>query len=222
MIDYRASWTDAPLTALKKFERLRSFFLFCERAKWLTDNPVAPMKAPKADGTPTLPFSPEEIKRIFAACAKFRIRGSYGRDNPTRVTAFVAVLRYGGLRISGAAGLEQCRLTPDGKLFLHAQHKTKVPVYVPLPPFAVEALRAQARVSHNSRYFFWAGVGTLESTACSWKRTLYRIFELANVEGGHAHRFRDTFAVDLLLHDVPLENVSQLLGHRSTKVTEKS
>jgi hypothetical protein len=32
MIDYRASWTYAPLT-LKKFERLRSFFLFCERAK---------------------------------------------------------------------------------------------------------------------------------------------------------------------------------------------
>lgn len=222
MIDYRASWTYAPLTALKKFERLRSFFLFSERAKWLTDNPVAAMKAPKADGPPTLPFSPQEVKQIFEACANFRIRGSYGRDNPTRVTAFVAVLRYGGLRISDAAGLEQCRVTPDGKLFLHQQHKTKVPVYVPLPPFAVEALREHARRSINPRYFFWTGVGTLESAACSWKRTLYRIFGLAHVEGGHAHRFRDTFAVDLLLHDVPLENVSELLGHRSIKVTEKS
>jgi len=222
MIDYRAAWTYAPLTALKKFEGLRSFFLFCQRAKWITDNPLAAMKAPKADGPPTLPFSPEEMERIFEACANFRIRSSYGRDNPTRVTAFVALLRYGGLRISDAAGLEQCRLTPEGKLFLHEQHKTKVPVYVPLPPFAVQALREQGKRSNNPAYFFWTGVGTLESTACSWKRTLYRIFDLAGVDGGHAHRFRDTLAVDLLLHDVPLENVSELLGHRSIKVTERA
>ncbi len=42
------------------------------------------------------------------------------------------------------------------------------------------------------------------------------------MDGGHAHRFRDTFAVDLLLHDVSLENVAELLGHTSTKVTQKS
>jgi integrase len=38
---------------------------------------------------------------------------------------------------------------------------------------------------------------------------------------GHAHRFRDTFAVELLLAGVPLERVSILLGHTSVKITEK-
>ena len=38
---------------------------------------------------------------------------------------------------------------------------------------------------------------------------------------GHAHRFRDTFAVELLLAGVPLERVSILLGHTSVKVTER-
>lgn len=42
------------------------------------------------------------------------------------------------------------------------------------------------------------------------------------MKGGHAHRFRDTFAVSLLLKGVSLEDVSQLLGHRSTRVTEQS
>jgi len=41
------------------------------------------------------------------------------------------------------------------------------------------------------------------------------------VKDGHAHRFRDTFAVELLLAGVPLERVSILLGHQSVKITEK-
>ena len=44
---------------------------------------------------------------------------------------------------------------------------------------------------------------------------------LAEVRGGHAHRFRDTFAVELLLTGVPLDRVSVLLGHQSIRVTER-
>lgn len=33
--------------------------------------------------------------------------------------------------------------------------------------------------------------------------------------------FRDTFAVELLLAGVPIDQVSVLLGHRSVKMTEK-
>jgi integrase len=48
-----------------------------------------------------------------------------------------------------------------------------------------------------------------------------RIFKLAGVANGHAHRFGDTFATELLLAGVPLEHVSVRLGHGSIKVTEK-
>ena len=44
---------------------------------------------------------------------------------------------------------------------------------------------------------------------------------MAAIKGGHPHRFRDTFAVELLLSGVLLERVSVLLGHSSIKVTEK-
>jgi integrase/recombinase XerD len=39
--------------------------------------------------------------------------------------------------------------------------------------------------------------------------------------GGHAHRFRDTFAVELLIAGVPLDRVSVLLGHSSIRITER-
>jgi integrase len=39
--------------------------------------------------------------------------------------------------------------------------------------------------------------------------------------GGDPHRFRDTFAVELLMAVIPLERVSFLLGHSSLRITEK-
>jgi len=36
-----------------------------------------------------------------------------------------------------------------------------------------------------------------------------------------SHRFRDAFAVQLLLEGVPMERVSVLLGHSSIRVTER-
>jgi integrase/recombinase XerD len=134
---------------------------------------------------------------------------------------FVCALRYGGVRLSDAAGLEQARLSDDGKLFLY-QHKTRIPVFIPLPPVAVDALRDRGRLNANPKHFFWSGVGTLESACHSWKRTMYRIFELVGVSGGHIHRFRDTAAVEWLKGGMKLEHVSKLLGHQSIKVTEKS
>ncbi len=42
------------------------------------------------------------------------------------------------------------------------------------------------------------------------------------MENAHPHRFRDTFAVELLLKGVSIFDVSTLLGHASVKVTERS
>jgi integrase/recombinase XerD len=64
-------------------------------------------------------------------------------------------------------------------------------------------------------------MGKLETIVGSWRKRLAKLFELAEITKGHAHRFRDTFAVELLLSGVPIERVSVLLGHQSTRITEK-
>lgn len=156
---------------------------------------MAALKPPKVDTPPTLPFSDDEVERTLEAARGFKIQGSYGKDNPVRVVAYVYLLRYSGLRISDATGLAKDRVTEDGRLFLHMQHKTRVPVYVPLPPFVIAALRDLHELFPDRLYYFWTGSGKLETAVKSWKRTLARVFELAGVKGGHAHRFRDTFSV---------------------------
>jgi integrase/recombinase XerD len=54
-----------------------------------------------------------------------------------------------------------------------------------------------------------------------YQRAFKKLYKLAEVNNGHAHRWRDTFSVELLLAGIPLEQVSVLLGHQSVKVTER-
>ena len=80
----------------------------------------------------------------------------------------------------------------------------------------------------NPRYFFWSGAGEKENEKKSWDKSLRRLFKSANLREADgapkrctAHMCRDTFAVELLLSGVPLDQVSLLLAHDSIKVTER-
>ena len=53
------------------------------------------------------------------------------------------------------------------------------------------------------------------------RKILAPVFAASGVQAPRPHRFRDTFTVELLLSGVPLERVSVLLGHSSTRITEK-
>ena len=96
--------------------------------------------------------------------------------------------------------------------------KSGTHVFVPLPPQVAEAVRT---ATNYPDYALWNGESRDEQRKIWWSR-LRRVFDAANLgKRCHPHMLRDTFAVELLLAGVPLEEVSMLLGHRSTKVTEK-
>jgi integrase/recombinase XerD len=214
----RAQWKDGPISSGKKLERLRAVGRFFVDRGWWSENLALKLKRPKVKETPTLPFSRDEMSALLAGCARYiDWRGHTGQENSYRLRAFLLFARYSGLRLGDAASCAVDRLFGN-RLFLYTQ-KTGVPVYVPLPPFVVAALEACPRISE--RYWFWTGVGSKETLAGNWRRTFRRLCEIAGVQGGHPHRFRDTLAVELLLEGVPIERVSTLLGHSSVKITER-
>jgi integrase len=90
-------------------------------------------------------------------------------------------------------------------------------VFVPLPAIVIEALDACPDKCHP----FCTGGSKIKSAVGNWQRSLQRLFKLAQVPTGHAHRFRHTFAAELFMSGATLENAARLLGHCSSKVTEK-
>lgn len=215
---FRSHWKDGPRSSAKKLERMRAFLWFVQRRNWILNNPAIELKAPKVTLCPTLPFSNEEVHRILVATDQYRNEmPSHGVENGRRIRGLVLLLRYSGMRIGDAVNLNIERLKGN-RVFLYTQ-KTGVPVNTVLPDFVVSALAATPRVTE--KFFFWSGSGKLESIVRSWQTRLRKLFKLANIQDGHAHRFRDTFAVELLLAGVPIERVSVLLGHQSVRITEK-
>jgi integrase/recombinase XerD len=215
---FRASWANENFSAQKKLECLRTFFRFAQANGWIAENAAAKLESQKTRRPQVLPFTREECLRILAACDAYG--DNYRRtdqENARRLRAFVLLLLYAGLRIGDNVSLPRERIA-DGKLFLYTA-KTGTPVWCPLPDAVIQALDAVRGTSE--KYFFWTGQGKLKSAVGDWQRSLKKLFALVGISGGHAHRFRHTFAVGLLLAGVPVERVSVLLGHSSTRITEK-
>lgn len=215
---FRSGRQVKPSTQGKELETLRAFYRFAVKRKWVSENFASELDYPEEDGLPTMPFEDEEIKQIIAACDRIdnNNRAGVGRAK-TRARALVLLLLYSGLRISDAVKLERSRVdAKTGKLLIRTM-KTGVPLYVQLHPAALAALRA---MPVESFYFFWSGKSKLSTAVGSARRTVECLMKLAKLKG-HPHRFRDTFAVNLLQNGVDLRTVQLLLGHTSIKTTEK-
>jgi len=162
----------------------------------------------------TLPFTAEQFEKILWATEIYPHKGIYGKVSGRRIKAFVLLLRYTGLRIRDVVGLRWLKDIQnvgrgEWRVFLYTQ-KTGQGVYIPLSAEIAEEiemtwmeideiLKTLRGERYNSLpdYIFWSGVGNIKSAVGDWQRSLRTLFELAGLKG-HAHMFRDTFAVDLL------------------------
>lgn len=208
-----------PRTQRKEIEYLRSFFAFCIVREWTTRNPAKLVKSPIVKDSPVMPYSKTDISAMLLACERLGAKGS--PDTPhvrKRARALLLTLLYTGLRVSDVTQLTRASLE-DSHLLLRIT-KNGVPLKLLLNDEAAEALRNLPAPGGNHKYFFWTGNGNWETCAKTLWRTVSTVGKRAGVHA-HPHRFRHTFAVELLTHRVDIRTVQQLLGHESIKTTEK-
>ena len=156
-----------------------------------------------------MPLSQDEIASLVTSAAT---------EGKTKEQALILLMRYSGLSIRDAVTLCQDAIDSQNNLTLR-RAKTGELVMVPLHSMAVEALK---RIKKPGRaHFFWSGHSLPVTMTKYWRSRLNLVAREAGVPNFRPHRLRDTFAVELLLANVPMQEVSTLLGHSSVSTTEK-
>jgi site-specific recombinase XerD len=235
--EWRSQWSP---TAKRKYdqigkttqgrllERIKGFFRYAVKMKWLRDNPALELETISAESRATLPLLGGRYEKVLAAThaydAKMRADDRYGAE----LRALIELMRWSGLRVGDALMCPRSRVEGN-HLFLRKMKKTGEPIYAILPDRVLEALRKlPPRTTAHPNYFFWTGKSKYKSLVSQWERKLRRLndhLQLVDYERQpmkfHSHQLRDTFAVEHLLHGTSLEDVSKMLGHSSITITEE-
>jgi site-specific recombinase XerD len=221
MTGYVGTWVTvypSSYTRSKVKERLSGFLKYCFEERWLDRKPKLPNIV--VDSPPTMPLNADEYDRLLAAVP-------VAITDPTeaiRARSLIQLMRWTGLAIRDAVTLERAEIqkTGDGYLVTTNRQKTGTHVSVPIQAqIAEEILRTP---NSNPKYIFWDGVKDEENFSREWGTNFITpVFEAAEIPDVcfmKSHRLRDTFAVELLIKDVPLEDVAKLLGN-TIRIAEK-
>jgi len=211
--ELRESWKLAPISSQKKIERLCTFFKFCMKRGWCEKNPASDVELPKFIRRQVQPFSDEDMAKIIEALDRYPDRPAGRRE---QVRAFVMLLRYTGLRIRDAVLLRENEFGKGG--IMGQTRKVGNGVRLPIESHLEHLLHSLPKIGDG--YVFTSGLGKAKSGVADWQRSLAKLFELAGISHGHAHRFRHTMAVNLLSKGVAVNHVAAILGN-SPAVVER-
>lgn len=201
------SWRVQASTAKTRYKMLRAFFSFATDMDWINRSPMAKLKPPKVTQVPTLPLTREEFQSLALAA----------EDLPGE-RALIFLMRYSGLSIGDAVG---CRIDDiDGDTLTLHRTKTGELVVVPLPELVMDSLR-EIEGLFGTDYYFWSESIKRISAVKQWRMKLQQVARTAGLPSFRPHQLRDTFAVELLLAHVAIEELSSLLGHSSVITTER-
>jgi integrase len=143
--------------------------------------------------------------------------------------ALCLLQRYEGLRLGDAVALPRTALV--GNLLTLKTQKTGVLIkdrFVPDQVVTALTALSKGRKYFREEFFLWPkSVGSWKSLVARWEDKLRRLNPFLNFINDlgepmkfHSHLLRHTFAVQLLLLGVPIDEVSKLLTHDSVATTE--
>ncbi len=147
------------------------------------------------------PFTAEELEQL---------RAFAGKDLP----AFL-LLRWTGLRGSDAVALRWENIDWQEKAINVLTQKRRKWVWLPLHPelaFALEAERDRRKPQSDDHVLLNPATGKPLTRPRLYAR-VQALGRRAGVRNAHPHRFRDTFAVDMLLKGASPYDVAKLLGN---------
>ena len=222
LTEWRTQWTFKTKSGSPAvhWSVVKTFFRWAFSTDLIPADPSAKLKSLPYVRTQVLPLTQDEMDRLIAATPEC----GFEPEIAYRVKTFMLLQRWSGFSCMDAATLRRELLKDDNNLTRVERNKTGTEVFVPIPPAVAEMLRALS--NDHADYFFWNPTRMKKtSIVCMFGDWLRTVFDKAGVKHGReemlSHRFRHTFAIEMLLAGVPIERVSKLLGHKTLRTTEK-
>ena len=194
----------------RKLNSIKNFFSFLKNEGVISDDPSSDVKHPKYENDLPKILKPIEYRALRDACR-----------NDNRSLAIVELMLQAGLRIKE---IEILKLDNIGPIQLTIDTYESHPVrQVPLNNSAKTALD---RYIKDTRYQSKSGTVFVTKTgrpllARNIRSLLNRYFTKAGISGAKVNDLRNTFIVFQLKSGVPIDVVSQIVGHKRISTTEK-
>lgn len=235
---YAPEWR--PTTAQGRLTHLRVWANWCAKPKrrWIDFSPFGESELVQNDGTGVerRPLSHDEIARIMTAIERMPAEL---RD---QARALCLLMLYTGMRISDATFFERAYLTPRATANYYVIKSRKLIAMPPeVQPPALAALAKlpasrvyyfqpdqpddyqEARTALRGGHEFGKRMPDYQSRIEQASKLVSMVLTLAGINGftrSACHRFRDTFAVNLLVGGTDIYTVSKMLGHSDVKITD--
>lgn len=195
----------------RKLNSIKNFFSFLKDEGKVAIDPSSDVKHPKYENDIPKILKPIEYRSLRDACR-----------NDIRASAIVELMLQAGLRIKEIENLKMEDVKDNGIVI--ESYESHAEREVPLNNSAKVALKrylneVRADNSKNKNVFITKTGRVL--LARNIRSLLNRYFNKADIKGIKVNDLRNTFIVFQLKAGVPLDVVSQVVGHKRISTTEK-
>jgi integrase len=209
--------------------RLKNFCRWCVAPGNLERDPSALLQPIRLNDVRTQPLTPAQFNELLAAVDPFiaEVTG-VTKEYALELKALFLLQRWAGLRILDCLMLPRTGLVGNRLSLTTEKTGAKIENRT-VPDCVVEALGKllSDRPGFRPGYYFWREGRKSETLSTQYDIMIQKLNAYLNFNGEdgqplpfHSHMLRDTYAVELLLAGVSLEDVSKLLTHTSIKTTQ--
>lgn len=203
---HRRTVSNAYLNQLRLI--FNGFFKWLVKKRVLTSNPVDPLDTIKYQKKVKKPLSAEEVEKLRSSC------------QTERDLAIVECLYSTAVRASELLGLNRSDISfsHNDIIVLGKGNKERI-TYLNAKSHIHLKNYLDMRTDDNPALFVSSKLPHERLTRRGLEDIIDRIAIKADVKNVHPHRFRRTSATDLLNAGMPIEQVQELLGHKSIETT---
>jgi len=194
----------------RKLNSIKNFFSYLKSENIIENDPSTEVKHPKYENEPPKILKPIEYRSLRDACR-----------NDSRATAIVELMLQAGLRIKEIENLKLDNIK-ENELIIE-QYESHPGRTVPLNNSAKLAIKRyldEGRFESSSKNVFVTKTGR-HLLARNIRSLLNRYFQKADIQDVKVNDLRNTFIVYQLKSGVPIDIVSQIVGHKRISTTEK-